>query len=140
MKTRVLAVILVVMVLSILFVGGQQVQAQVPSGVVSLLAVDNLFEAINAGDMDLALESFASGATAEIVGMLESWQREGRQFRVLQDRVTNVVADMDIVTSDVEISDRGIAWGQQTIVSVTYNDQIQKLYTTNIKLTPWQYW
>ncbi len=51
-----------------------------------------------------------------------------------------MTSGLDIVTSEVEISDRGIAWGQQTVMAVVYDGQIQKLYVTGFRLTPSQYW
>lgn len=136
MKTRILGVILVVLVLSVLFVSGQA-QAQVPSAALSVVAVDELFTALNAGDIDLAAASFGFGAAVQ---ELEGWHKEGRQYSVLGDEVTSLFSGMDIVTSDVEISDRGVAWARETVRSVVYDGLIQKLYVTDIELTPSQYW
>jgi hypothetical protein len=153
MKARILTVVVAVMVLSVMFLSGQAVQAQVQPEALSAVAVENLFVALNEGDLGSAMATFAMGASAEnrlggqayldldqIGAMLEGWQRDGREYEVLGDAITNVTSGLDIVTSEVEISDRGIAWGQQTVMAVVYDGQIQKLYVTGFRLTPSQYW
>lgn len=153
MKARVLTIVVAVMVLSALFVGGQAVQAQGAPEALSALALENLFAALSEGDLDSAMTTFAAGAAAEnrlrgrayldldqIAAMLEGWQRDGREYQVLGDAITNVTSGLDIVTSEVEISDGGIAWGHQMVMAVVYEGQIQRLYVTGMELTPSQYW
>ena len=157
MKARTLTMVVAVMVLSVLFVGGQAAEAQVAPEALPAVVVESLFAALNEGDLDSAMTAFAAGATAEnrpggqayldldqIAAMLEGWQRGDREYEVLGEEITSVITsavdNLDIVTSEVEISDRGIAWGRQTIMAVVYDGQIQKLYVTRFRLTPSQYW
>lgn len=139
---KLLVVTFLVIVMSLLFVNGQQVQA---SGL-STLAVDNLFTSLNAGNMVAAESLFTDEATVTYLDVdrthvsLENWQRQGRQYRLLSHKVTNVTTGLDMVSSNVEISDSGIAWGRATIITVVYNGQINNLYVRGSQLTPWQYW
>ncbi len=127
MKARILVAVVVVAALSVAFLDGPQVQAQIPSGSRSSLPVQGLFAALNA----------------------ERWGKEGRQFVVLRQEVTNVTTGLDIVASEVEISDHGVAWARETVTAVVYDGLIQagvydgliqKLYVNEFRLTPWQYW
>jgi hypothetical protein len=153
MKTRILVVTLVVMMMSVLFVNGQEAQAQAPLEAMPRSVIFDLFAALNVGDMDSALASFGEDASlgdsaggrtylnsAQIAARLAGWQHEGRQYRILQESTFNVARGLDVVFSDVEVSDEGMAWGQQSIVGLVYNGQIQRLDVAKMRLTPIQYW
>jgi len=146
MKTKRLAVTLGVLVLSMLVVNGFQSEAR------PVLAAHGLYTALNSSDTDSALASFAPGAIVEnrisgvtyrnsdqIAAMLESWSRDGRQYTILSEQVTYVTSGVDIVTSEVEIHDRGVEWREE-IMAVVYGDQIQNLYLTSAQLTPSADW
>jgi hypothetical protein len=129
MKAKVLVVVVAILILSA-FGSGQAVEAQVPSKVLPTLAVENLFAALSRGDVELALAA----------GMLEGWHRDGRQYEMLGDRITNIASGLELVTSEVEIADRGVTWGKHAIMAVVFDGQVQKIYTTGFRLTPSQYW
>jgi hypothetical protein len=146
MKTKRLAVTLGVMALSILLANGFQSEVQ------PVLAAHGLFTALNSGDPESALNSFAPGATVEnrisgvtyldadqITAMLETWSKDGRQYTILEEEVTYVTRGLDLVTSEVEITDHGVVW-RETLMAVVQDDQIQKLYLKNVQLTPSQDW
>jgi hypothetical protein len=153
MKAKILSTVATVMVLSVLFLSGQATQAYAQPGAFPVLSIDNLFAALNESDVDSALLTFAPGALAEsrprqqaylnldeIASMLEGWQGDGREYQVLQHEITNIGAGLDMVWSEVEISDRGVAWGREEILTVVYSGQIQRLLVTGMRLTPFQYW
>ncbi len=153
MKARILAVTLVVMILSALLLGGRPAQAQGDSRALSVEAVEGLFAALDGGNADSALAFFVPGASVQnwpsrrtyldadqIAAMLSHWQLTGRRYSVLTDAVVGATNGLDIVTADVEISDRGLTWGQQRLTAVVHEGQIQRLYITHMRLTPWQYW
>jgi hypothetical protein len=126
MKAQVLTVVLAVMVLSGLFFGGQVVEAQPEP--ISALTVESLFAALNQGDTDA-------------VSMFAAWHRDGRRYAAIgDDQITSLANGLDIVRSEVEISDGGVAWAQQSIMAVVYHGRIQRIYVTGMRLTPWQYW
>lgn len=76
----------------------------------------------------------------EIAGMLVERNREGRQFAVANEAVTSIGPGLEMVTSDVEITDRGVTWGREKMLAVVYNGKIQRLYVVHARLTPSQYW
>jgi hypothetical protein len=134
------------MVLSILLANGFQSESR------PVLAAHGLFTALNSGDADTALASFAPEATVQnrisgvtyrnpdqIAAMLESWSKDGRQYTILEEEVTYVTRGLDLVTSEVEITDHGVAW-REKLLTVVQDDQIQKLYLKNVQLAPSQDW
>lgn len=148
MKTRAIAIavaaVITVMVMSVLFLNGREVHASS----VSSVAVDNLFTALDVNDSATAGNAFAEGAVVhnrvtnemysgpdEIAVMLESWMKEGRQHDVYVKETINVTSGLDLVVSDVDISDHGVAWGRETIIALVYKGQILRLDVTDFQLT-----
>jgi hypothetical protein len=138
MKVRALAVALVVMVVSVLFLNGGRAQADIQP----VLAVDNVFTALNTGQADLAAASFAEDAVVEnwvrretyvgadeIRQMLQAMPRESRQFDIVRVEMAG-----DTVTLDVEISDHGFAWGTETIVAEVKDGKLQTFNVTEFYL------
>jgi ketosteroid isomerase-like protein len=131
--------VLAVLVLS-LTVGGAQ------AGIEPVLAVNYIFIALNAGDVDTAVASFAEDATAEnlvreetysgvseIRQMLERMQRDGRRFEIVE-----VQMDGDTITATVEVSDGGFVWGTETIEAVVKDGRLQTFTVTAFRLELWR--
>lgn len=150
MKTRMVALIL--MVMSVLLVSGQSVQAQIRSESVAALPVDALYTGLSAGSADSALAAFTEDATVqnrrrgttysgrdEVAAMLAGWHKPGRQYHIRVRHVTNLANGLDLITSDVELSDHGVLWGRETLMAVVQDGKIQRLYVT-ARLRPEQYW
>ena len=129
-------------------VGPAQVEAQVPT-----LALDSLFSALNENNTISALDAFDARASVanlpgeesyldldQIAVMLDEWNREGRRFTASHGAVISIAPGLEMVTSDVAITDRGVTWGSQRLLAVTYNGKIQRLYVVHARLTPSQYW
>jgi hypothetical protein len=138
MKVRVLGVAVAVMVVSVFFLNGGQAQADIQA----IYAVDNLFTALNAGQVDTAATLFAADAVVanrvrdqtyvgadEIRQMLEAMPKESRQFDIVRAQMVG-----DTVTLDVEISDRGIAWATETFVAEISDGKVQTLDVTAVRL------
>jgi hypothetical protein len=147
-KKRVVLTLTVALIATILISGAALRAQSLPA-----LAVDDLFSALNEDDMASALDAFTTGASVkilpgresyldgdEIAGMLEEWNREGREFAVGDDAVTSIGPGLEMVTSDVEITDRGVTWGRERMLAVVHNGKIQRLYVVHARLTPSQYW
>lgn len=152
MKTRISAVILVATV-SVLFTSPLATQAQAPAQAVLGSVVNDVFNAVNAEDTQSALSLFADKATLddrisgkayisseEIAAMLQGWERDGRQYRVTQESTINLARGLDAVFSQIEVSDSGFAWGEETTVALVYNGKIQRLDVTGVHLIPIQHW
>jgi len=141
MKVRIFAVALVAMVVSVLFLNGGPAQADVRA----IVAVDNLFTALNAGQVDTAMASFAEDAVVEnwvrdetyvgadeISQMLQAMPHQNRQFDIVRVEMVG-----DTVTLDVEISDRGHTWGTETYVAEVSDGKLQTLTVTAVNLKLW---
>ena len=142
MKMKILAVELVVLFVSLLFFHGQKAQADIQP----VIAVGNVYTAINAGEVDTAADLFAEDAVVEnwvrgetYVGvdeirlMLAGLQKDGRQFDIV-----NVVMAGDTITSKVEVSDKGIVWGTETIVAEVSDGKLQTLQIVEFRLDLWK--
>jgi len=153
MMKRGLVLTLAVALIATILMSGAAVQAQVEAESLPTLALDRLFSALNEGDTISALNAFDTRASVEnlparesyldvdqIAGMLEEWNREGRHFAVASGAVTSIAPGLEMVTSDVEITDRGVTWGRQRLLVVVYDGKIQRLYVVHARLTPSQYW
>lgn len=138
MKVRILALALAVMIGSGLFWHVRQAQANIQP----VLAVDHVFTALSAGEIDTAVASFAEEAIienlmrretyvgpAEIRQMLQGMQRDGRQYDI-------VGVDMagDTITLQVEVTDHGLVWGRETIVAEVRDGKIQTFKLTAFRL------
>jgi hypothetical protein len=153
MEKKKLVLTLAVALIAAILGSGAALGAQAEAQSLPALAVDSLFSALNEGDMTSALEAFDTGASVEILPgresyldvdeiamMLEEWNREGRQFAVGDGAVTSIARGLEMVTSDVEITDRGVTWGRERMLAVVHNGKIQRLYVLHARLTPSQYW
>lgn len=141
MKGRIFAVVLTVVVLASLFLTGQPAQASIQP----VMAMDNVFTALNSGEVDAAVSLFAENAivenrlrreryvgATEIRQMLQGMQREGRQFDI-------VGAEMygDTIIVKVDVSDRGIVWGTETVVAQVKDGKLQTFDVTDFRLHLW---
>ena len=112
-----------------------------------VMALDNMFTALNAGQVDTAAASFGTNAKIvdsiqgkEYVGvsgitrMLQGMQREGRQYHIAR-------LDMDgsTVIAKVDVADSGIIWGTETLEAQVQNGKIQNLDETAFRLQLWGY-
>jgi hypothetical protein len=152
-KRKALVLTLAVALMATLWMSGAAAPVQVEAQPLPTLAIDSLFSALNEGDTASALEAFDVSASVEnlpgeesyldldeIAVMLEAWNREGRQFAVSNGAATSIAPGLEMVISDVEITDGGITWGRERMLAVTYNGKIQRMYVVHARLTPSQYW
>jgi ketosteroid isomerase-like protein len=129
---------LVVMAILALYVPVRPAQA----GIEPVLAVDHIYAALNSGDLDTALASFAEDATAEnmvrkekysgeteIRQMLQGRQREGRRYEIVK-----IQMDESKIMAKVEISDLGFVWGTETIEAVVKDGKLQTFTLKDIRL------
>lgn len=142
MKGKILAVAVLVMLGLALFLNGHQVQASNHA----VLAFNNVFAALNSGDVDSAVALFADDAVAEnlvraetyrgvkeIRQMLQGMQREGRRLEIVA-----VETDGDTITALVEVSDGGHVWGTETIEAKMNGDKLQSLNVVAFRLELWR--
>lgn len=142
MKARILAVVLVALVGVFVLLSGRQAQAVNSAAV----AVEDLFTALNAGEVDAAVAYFAEDAVAEnwvrgerysgaaeIAQMLRGMQRDGRRFDL-----QSVSGSGDTVMLKVEVSDRGLVWGTQTILVGVADGKIESFKVTGFRLDLWR--
>jgi limonene-1,2-epoxide hydrolase len=142
MKGKVVVTTLVGIALLALFLPVRLAKA----GIEPVLMVDHIYNALNSGDLDTAVASFAEDATAEnwvrketysgekeIRQMLEGRQREGRRYEIV-----NVQMEGNTITAKVEISDRGFVWGTETIEAEVKDGRLQTFTLTAIRLELWR--
>lgn len=104
-------------------------------------AVTDLYGSLNAGDIDGALSAFAEDAvvksnlsneewagTEEIAALLESRIRDGREFQAVSHYTR------EGLELSVEVSDNGIAWGEETIEAKIEDGLITEFTTTAFRL------
>jgi hypothetical protein len=112
----------------------------------TFIAINDVYTALNSGQVDPALAVFADDATAanlvrsetyaglsEIRQMLKGMQRAGRQFDIV-----DVEMNGDSITARVEVSDAGHVWGTETIEAVIKGGLLQKFTVTNFRLELWR--
>lgn len=142
MKGRILAGLLFGIFFVMILSGGGPAQAR--SHTIGTL--DTMFSALNSGDVDAAAVWFAEDAIVEnhvrketyrgesaIRQMLAGMQKDGRQFTIISS-----VDDGDIVRATVEVSDRGIVWGTQTVEAEIRDDMVYSLAITAFRLELWR--
>jgi limonene-1,2-epoxide hydrolase len=142
MKGRILVPVLAGMAVWVLLLAVRQAQA----GIEPVLAVNHIFAALNSGDVDTAVNSFAEDATAEnlvrketysgvseIRKMLDQMQREGRRFEIVEIQMNG-----DTITAKVEVSDGGLVWGTETIEAVVKGGRLQTFTVTDFRLELWR--
>jgi hypothetical protein len=142
MKARILAVLLLGMVVLALIVNTVQAQDRNEP----LLAVNNVFSALSSGEVDMAVNAFAENAMAgnqvrgktysglaEIRQMLQEMSNHGRQYEMIGYQQTG-----DTIIAQVEVSDRGLAWGTQTILAEVKQGKVQAFNITGFRLQLWK--
>jgi limonene-1,2-epoxide hydrolase len=138
MNGKVVVTALVRMVILALFLPVRLAQA----GIEPVLTVDHIYAALNSGDLDTAVASFAENATAEnmvrketysgeheIRQMLQGRQREGRRYDIVKIEMAE-----SMITAKVEISDGGFVWGTETIEANVMDGKIQTFTLKDIRL------
>lgn len=136
MKTRFLMALFILVVPVLLTAPPAQAHVE------SVFTLDSLFTALNTGEMDTALATFAADAlvenrmwgetyrgAAEIGPVLEAMQREGRQYEIVRVEMVE-----NTITVAVDISDRGQVWGTETIMAEVSEGKLQKLSVSAIQL------
>jgi hypothetical protein len=139
---KILAVTAVGMLGLVMLFNGQQATANFNP----VAALENLFAGLNSNEVELALFLFADDAIAknevrkemyrginEIRQMLQSMQRDGRRFEIV-----GVEINGDTITARVEVSDKGIVWGTQTIEAVVKDDRLQSFTVKAFSLELWR--
>lgn len=141
MSAKALWTVLSVVVLSVfVVVSGAQ------AGLEAVHAVDNLFTAVNGGELNAASALFSEDAVAsyrvanqlyegsdEIGTFLEGLHHEGRAYEIVQLAMAG-----DTVNLTVDVADRGRVWGQQTLRVEVQNGMIQSLEVIETRLTLWR--
>ena len=140
MKTKRFTILLVgLMILAA--VPASALADHMPFPVPAPFAVPDLYESLNAGDIDGALSVFAEDAVLksnltkgewagreEIGALLESRMRDGREFQVVSHYTRE---GLELI---VEVSDNGIVWGRETIEAMIEGGMIRELTTTGFRL------
>lgn len=141
MRAKAFCTVLSAVVLSVfVFVSGAQ------AGLEAVYAVDDLFTAINTGELDAATALFAADAVAsyaltdrsyegsnEIGVFLDDLHGERREYEIVQLAMVG-----DTVTLTVDIADSGHVWGQATLEVEVLNGMIQSLEVVETRLTLWR--
>jgi len=142
MKGKLFVTAVLVMVGLTLLLNGRPAQASHNT----FLAINDIYSALNAGEVDTALASFAEGATAEnkvrketyrnlseIRRMLQEMQRDGRQFDIV-----DVDMNGNTITANVEVMDSGNVWGTETVEAVVKGDKLQSFKVVAFRLELWR--
>jgi limonene-1,2-epoxide hydrolase len=142
MKTRIFVVVFVGVVVLALIVNGVYAQDRNEP----LITVNSLFSALNSGQVDMAVTTFADNATvenrvrgetyqglAEIRQMLQEMSVNGRQYEI-----TGYQQAGDTLIAQVEVSDRGLAWGTQTILAIVKDGKVLAFNVTDFRLELWK--
>ena len=142
MKGKLFVTAVLVMVGLTLLLNGRPAQASHNT----FLAINDIYSALNAGEVDTALASFADGATAEnkvrketyrnlseIRRMLQEMQRDGRQFDIV-----DVDMNGNTITANVEVMDSGNVWGTETVEAVVKGDKLQSFKVVAFRLELWR--
>ena len=122
-------------------VGGTATVAQ--ANMAPVYAVDNLYSALNQGQVEQALTTFEEGAQAtnalrdqtyagldEIETLLADWAHEDRTYEIVYLEMAG-----DQVTARVNIADYGHVWAQQTIeTTVAPDGKLEMLEVTSFLL------
>lgn len=141
MRARAFLSVLSVVVLSVfILVSGAQANLE------AVYAVDNLFAAVSAGELDVASSLFSADAVAtfavtsrsyegseEIDAFLEVMHGEERKYEIVQ--LTMVGNSVELT---VDIADRGHVWGRQRLSVDVQGGMIQRLEVVETRLTLWR--
>ena len=111
-----------------------------------LLAVSNVFTALSSGEVDTAASAFAKNAVAEnrvrgetyrglaeVRQMLREMGVNGRRYEVVEYQQTG-----DTIIAQVEVSDRGLTWGTETILAQVKDGKLQSFTVTGFHLELWK--
>jgi limonene-1,2-epoxide hydrolase len=111
-----------------------------------LATVNGVFSALSSGEVDTAVTAFAENATAEnrvrgetyrglaeIRQMLQDMSTNGRQYEVIGYQQTG-----DTIIALVEVSDRGHAWGTQTILAEVVDGKVRAFNLAAFRLELWK--
>ncbi len=142
MKTRILVVLFFgLLVLALIMNVAQASHTTEP-----LLAVSNVFTALSSGEVDTAASAFAENAVAEnlvrgetyrglaeVRQMLQEMGANGRRYEVVGYEQTG-----DTIIAQVEVSDRGLAWGTETILAQVQDGKVQTFNVTGFHLELWK--
>jgi hypothetical protein len=135
MKTRIFAILIMLVTLAPL---------SVPSAHASVeptVAVNSFFTALNAGNHKAAVAAFTPDATATlargetyrdpagIVDLVDLMEHPGRHYEVVQAQASD-----NTVTLQVEVSDRGIRWGEATVVAQVQDGKLHTFQETAFHL------
>lgn len=141
MRAKAFCTALSTVVLSLfVFVSGAQ------AGLEAVYAVDGLFTAINAGELDAASALFAKDAVAgyaltdqsyegtdKIGTFLDELHGERREYEIVQLAMVG-----DTVNLTVDIADSGHVWGQATLTVEVQDGMIQSLEVIETRLMLWR--
>ena len=112
----------------------------------AVYAVDDLFAAVNAGELDAASALFSADAVAsvtwtkqsyegleEIDAFLEVMHGEEREYEIVQLAMVGDTVDLTL-----DISDHGHVWGQATLTVEVQNGTIRSVEVVETRLTLWR--
>ncbi|MDX1686742.1 MAG: nuclear transport factor 2 family protein [Candidatus Promineifilaceae bacterium] len=133
--------VLSVVVLSVfVLVSGAQANLE------AVYAVDNLFTAVNSGELDAASAMFSADAVAsyavtdqwyegsdEIGIFLEGLHGEDRAYEIVQIAMTGDTVDLTL-----DVADHGHVWGQLKLTSVVHDGRIEHLEVVETRLMLWR--
>ena len=106
-----------------------------------VFVVDSFFSALSAGDHEAAAASFTPDAVAtlargetyrgqaDIAALVQLMERPGRHYEIVQAHMVD-----DTLTLNVEVSDQGIRWGEETIVAEVQGDKLHTFHETAFRL------
>jgi hypothetical protein len=130
--------------LAILILLVTSIALHVPSAQASvepMITVNSFFTALNAGDHEAAVATFAPDATAtlargetyrgpaDIVDLVQLLEHPGRHYEIVQSHMAE-----DTLTLNVEVSDQGIRWGEATIVAEVQGGELHTFHEMAFRL------
>jgi hypothetical protein len=106
-----------------------------------IFTVNSFFTALNAGDRKGAVAAFTPdavatlargetyGGQAEIADLVQLMEHPGRHYEIVQARMVD-----DTLTLNVEVSDQGIRWGEETIEAEVQGGKLRTFHETAFHL------
>jgi hypothetical protein len=141
MKRKMWSIGMTILLVLAVFLNGTHAQA----GIQPIMAIDGLCEALNAGEVDVAVASFANTAivenkvrselyrgTNEIRQMLLAMQHVGRHYDIV-----SVEMHGNTLTATIEVADRGIAWATETVAAEVRDGKLQTFQVIGFRLNLW---
>lgn len=142
MKARILVVLLIGMMVLAVVVNSVQAKSHTEP----FSTVVDVFSALNSGQVDSAVIAFAENATAEnlvrgktysglaeIGQMLQEMNTHGRQYEIIGYQQTG-----NTIIARLEVSDRGMTWGTETILVEVKDHKVQTFDVTGFRLELWK--